>query len=672
MLGEHADDDGVVGLGGLKGEPESGAHGLRGLAVAAGAIDLEDQALFRGLTDSLQHGFAVGMPEEFPGGFAAGEPVCFFAGPAEVVEAGHVKVEVPAFILNIIDDFRNVSAEAGAGSGVAHCGEGLFDLVDLACLPEGIGAGAVVVDADGLFGHQVADVAGGVFDFGGGLGDPVDRTTLQPVLVEEAEDVAVGAGLPGIDAVTGTVAKEALRVFGREVVDHLAVCGRVHMGVTTDGIAADDEAGDLVRAEGDSGHGGGRGGGEGGGGEGLTAGESHDSVQPHLEIVNSVCSRSTPEDKKNILLRMLNASRRGFLRATLGPAWLAGALMEKSLLRAAAARSGAAQADSDLFTLEKMGDGVWAALAKPTTWVNCHGAVFELSDGLLVVDSHSKPSAAAALVAQIRKEVSAKPVRYLVNSHFHWDHTQGNQTYRGGTGDVRIIASDSTRRLLSEGAETRLKQAVENAEKALAGAKERRGAASGEERLRLDRAVGDTESYVKELKSLKLELPDITVKGDLTLHDRHQELRIVFRGRGHTEGDIAVLSPSRRALATGDLAHGVIPYIGDGYPLDWPKTLGEVAKLEFDKFCGGHGRVETGKLRMDQMRGYLEEMTTAVVEGKRAGKTVEQLRKEITPANLKSMGGGYLESVSGGRGAAAVAGGIAANVAQVYAALGRD
>jgi glyoxylase-like metal-dependent hydrolase (beta-lactamase superfamily II) len=346
--------------------------------------------------------------------------------------------------------------------------------------------------------------------------------------------------------------------------------------------------------------------------------------------------------------------------------------MEKSVLRAAAARSRAGTAEAELFTLEKMGDGVWAALAKPTTWTNCNGAVFELSDGLLVVDSHSKPSAAAALVAQIRKEISAKPVRYLVNSHFHWDHTQGNETYRQG-GDVRIIASEATRRLLSDGAAERLKQAVGNAEKALESARERRAAASGvEERARLDRAVADTEAYVKELKSLRLELPDITVKGDLTLHDRQQELRIVFRGRGHTEGDISVLSPSRRALATGDLAHGVIPYIGDGYPVEWPKTLGEVAKLEFERFCGGHGRVETGRLRMDQMRGYLEELTAAVAEGKRGGKTVEQLRKEITPAALKSMGGGYLEAVSGGRGAAAVAGGIAANVAQVFAALGRQ
>lgn len=369
---------------------------------------------------------------------------------------------------------------------------------------------------------------------------------------------------------------------------------------------------------------------------------------------------------------MLNASRRGFLRSTLGPAWAAGTLMEQSVLRAAAARSQAAGAEAGLFRLEKMGEGVWAALAKPTTWINCNGAVFEMSDGLLVVDSHSKPSAAAALVAQIRREVSEKPVRYLVNSHFHWDHTQGNSQFRQPGAGVRIIASEATRRLMAEGAAERMKQAVESAEKSLEGLKGRRGKASeAAERTRLERAVADTEGYLRELRAFRLELPDITVRGDLTLHDRQQELKIVFRGKGHTEGDVSVWSPSRKALATGDLAHNSIPYMGDGYPEEWPGTLSELGKLEFEKFCGGHGVVQTGRLRMDQMRGYIGELTEVVRAGKRAGKSVEELRKEITPGTLKSMGGGYLEALTGGGSAAGVTAGVAGNVGQVYAALGR-
>jgi glyoxylase-like metal-dependent hydrolase (beta-lactamase superfamily II) len=345
----------------------------------------------------------------------------------------------------------------------------------------------------------------------------------------------------------------------------------------------------------------------------------------------------------------------------MGAAWSGGALLEQSVLRAAAARSQAGGAASDLFTFEKMADGVWAALAKPTTWTNCNGVVFELSDGLLVMDSHSKPSAAAALVAQIRRDISMKPVRYLVNSHFHWDHAQGNAHYRESEAGVRIIASEATRRLLAEGAAERMKLAVENAEKALDRAKQ-----AGEEK-----AVADTQAYLKELRAFRLELPDITVRGDLTLHDKLQELRIVFRGRGHTEGDVSVWSPAGRALATGDLAHGSVPFMGDGFPQDWPTTLNTLAKLEFERFCGGHAGVQTGRMRMDQMGRYIEELTHSVREGMRLGRTVEQLQKEITPATLKSMGGGYLEALTAGGSAAGVASGVSGNVAQVFRTIGR-
>lgn len=335
-------------------------------------------------------------------------------------------------------------------------------------------------------------------------------------------------------------------------------------------------------------------------------------------------------------------------------------------MRAAAARSQAPGAPSDLFTIEKMGDGAWAALSKPATFVNCNGAIFELSDGLLVVDSHSKPSAAAALVAQIRRSVSPKPVRYLVNSHFHWDHTQGNSFYRQMPG-VKIIASEPTRRLLAEGAAERMKAAVGNAAQALEAARQKRSSAAAEERARLDRTIADTEAYLKELRSFRLELPDITTIGDLTIHDKLQELQIVFRGRGHTEGDISVWSPSRKALATGDLAQGALPFMGDGFPKDWPNTLGSLAQLGFERFIGGHGGVQTGRLRMDQLRDYIQELTWLVGTGMRAGRPLEQLRKEITPATLTSMKGGYLEALGGS--VERVAAGIVSNVAQVHAAL---
>src|SRR5450432_588600 len=101
--------------------------------------------------------------------------------------------------------------------------------------------------------------------------------------------------------------------------------------------------------------------------------------------------------------------------------------------------------DKDLFDIKPMADGVYAAIAKPAYKVNCNAAIILLGDSVLVVDTHSKPSAARALIEQIKK-LTDKPVRYVVNTHFHWDHYQGNQAYPSSwPAGVEIISSEATR-----------------------------------------------------------------------------------------------------------------------------------------------------------------------------------------------------------------------------------
>ena len=76
------------------------------------------------------------------------------------------------------------------------------------------------------------------------------------------------------------------------------------------------------------------------------------------------------------------------------------------------------------------------------------------------MDAHSKPSAAAALIAQIKKDVTTKPVRYLVNSHFHWDHTQSDADYKASGGKVDVIARDTTKQLMTQLSRNRLKESL--------------------------------------------------------------------------------------------------------------------------------------------------------------------------------------------------------------------
>ena len=155
------------------------------------------------------------------------------------------------------------------------------------------------------------------------------------------------------------------------------------------------------------------------------------------------------------------ASRRDFLRVLMGGALAGASVMELAWHRAAWARAAGPAADARLFDLEKAADGVYFAKARAQAMINCNGAVFVRSKDVVVVDAHSKPSAAASLIAQIRREVTDKPVRYVVNTHFHWDHTQGDHAYRQTGQKVDLIASNATKQLMSEFSVARMKESLE-------------------------------------------------------------------------------------------------------------------------------------------------------------------------------------------------------------------
>lgn len=337
------------------------------------------------------------------------------------------------------------------------------------------------------------------------------------------------------------------------------------------------------------------------------------------------------------------ASRRGFLRRTLGACWASASLLEQAVFRATAARAQSRDALPTLFDIQKIADGVYAAIARPAALINSNAVIFENSSDLLIVDTHSKPSAVASLVTQIRRQITSKPVRYVVNSHFHWDHSQGTPAYKRIAPHTDIVSSEATRKLIAELGSKRLQESVEQSRKMVQSYKEKLAAAQRpEEKTYWQTMVRDTNEYISEMRNYTPELPNVTFDRDLVIHDKVHDLHLAFRGRAHTAGDIVVFCPQKKVVATGDMLHGFAPFVGDGYPLEWPRTLLHVAEMPFDQVAGGHAGVQQGRERLYQMAGYIEEVTEAVVVGRRAGKPVVKIQEEVTPESLKSLGrGGY-------------------------------
>src|SRR5580658_4778103 len=168
-------------------------------------------------------------------------------------------------------------------------------------------------------------------------------------------------------------------------------------------------------------------------------------------------------------------------------------------------------AADDLFDIKPMADGVWAALAKPVYKINCNAAIILFDDSVLVVDTHSKPSAARALIEQIKK-LTDKPVRYVVNTHFHWDHYQGNQAYPSSwPAGVEIISSEATRLNIEQRGIPRVKHEITTMPQEIEKLKMDLAAATDpKQKQELQSNLSQAQDYFAELKSMQVSLPTLT------------------------------------------------------------------------------------------------------------------------------------------------------------------
>src|SRR6267142_345304 len=180
---------------------------------------------------------------------------------------------------------------------------------------------------------------------------------------------------------------------------------------------------------------------------------------------------------------------------------------------------GMCPAAENLFDIKPVADGVYAAIAKPAYRVNCNAAIILLEDGVLVVDTHSKPSAARALIAQIKK-LTDKTVKYVVNTHFHYDHYQGNEAYPSAwPAGIEIISSEATRANIQRLGIPRIKNEIVSMPQEIASLKsDLEKALNAEKKEAIRKNLVQAEAYLAELKTMQVTLPTMTFDRSLILH----------------------------------------------------------------------------------------------------------------------------------------------------------
>ncbi len=261
---------------------------------------------------------------------------------------------------------------------------------------------------------------------------------------------------------------------------------------------------------------------------------------------------------------------------------------------AAAAQGPAASPVPGLaYRLDKVTEGVYCAIASGVPYYVANAVVIVGDDGVAIVDPGAGPSEAQVLLAAVRA-VTDLPVRYVIDTHFHFDHAYGNEAFE----EALVIGHDATRALLGPGA-LQGRTVASFAAGFRAQVSKARADAQGEadpgKREELLRRAASLDAYGRELETLHVMPPALTFGGSLTLWLGNREVRLVHLGRAHTAGDVVVYLPKERIIGTGDLFNGYIGYMGDAYVDEWPEALGRLAELDFGTVVPGHGDPFQGK-----------------------------------------------------------------------------
>ena len=281
------------------------------------------------------------------------------------------------------------------------------------------------------------------------------------------------------------------------------------------------------------------------------------------------------------------------------------------------------------FTFNKIAEGVYHAVGTGNLVVMSNAAVIEGDHDVLVVDSHVTPGGAWALREEL-KAITPKPIRYVVNSHFHFDHSHGNQIYGP---DVEIIGHEFARAqiLAGKSIDSRahdffvggVPNTIKNLEARRANAKDQK------ERATIDAQLAIQRNHLEGTQAVTPVPPSVTLTHTMTLHRGSREIRIMHLGRAHTAGDVIVYLPEERIIATGDLLVEGTSYLGDAFFEEWIATIDALKLVDFDTVLPGHGRAFMGKAKLDHWQAYLRDFWMQAQKFHMAGVPWEEAAKQV-------------------------------------------
>jgi glyoxylase-like metal-dependent hydrolase (beta-lactamase superfamily II) len=305
-------------------------------------------------------------------------------------------------------------------------------------------------------------------------------------------------------------------------------------------------------------------------------------------------------------------------------------------------------------TMERIADGVYAIIHRDAThdwpsgalnWPHGNTGVVVGDDGVLVVDATYFPSRAAADIALIRA-VTDRPVRWLVNTHWHGDHTHGNAVYRDAFPGLTIVGQRANRDYIAVNQDSwphRVTAPESPQRKTLASweATRARGADSTGRRLSeselraLDRAIAEQREEIAELAKVRVAPPTLLFDDSLTIFLGVR--RVDVRGYGHANSpeDVVVYLPAERVLFTGDIVVHPVPFAFQSYPVPWIGVLRSIEAIPASAIVPGHGPVFHDHAYLDRVLALLDTTKARVERQFREGKSLVQAAAAVDLSDLR-------------------------------------
>jgi glyoxylase-like metal-dependent hydrolase (beta-lactamase superfamily II) len=298
--------------------------------------------------------------------------------------------------------------------------------------------------------------------------------------------------------------------------------------------------------------------------------------------------------------------------------------------------------------MERIADGVYAIIHDDATeeWPHGNTGVVIGEDAVLVVDSTYLPSRARADIALIRS-VTPKPVRYLVYTHWHFDHNNGGHAYRESYPGVKIVSERATRDFIdlnstwwgrrSSRPDQPKRTALAQLEKQLADGVDAEGKAlSGAARTALERNVAQRQAELDELASLVVAPPDLLFDQRLDLRLGKRRVELKDWGRANSPHDVTIYVPDAQVLFAGDiLVQSPVPYFFESWPLPWIEVLRGLEAVPVAAVVPGHGPVMHDHTYTRQVRALLEATTARVAAMAREGKSLEEIQRDLDLSDVR-------------------------------------